>query len=92
MSERAEVATMNDPGTLEYKCRRCGKVVRKAHVPDLQHSVNALLVCGSLRDLYPGGILVRLTDSHHCCEDGGIGIADFIGGTPDKKEGSGDGK
>lgn len=50
----------------EYKCRRCGGII-KAHTDNI-----SMLKWITLRLNQP---------TTHNCEDGGIGVADFIGGT-----------
>jgi len=75
------MSDITKPGLLQYKCRRCGKIDKSTHVP------NVLQVLISVMNDYElpkewFGIPVTKTDIHHC-EDGGAGVSDLIGGIND---------
>lgn len=70
-------------GFLEYKCRRCGEVVQRPHVPD----INIAMACLIINKVTPKGwgIQVGMTDIHGC-KDGDLGLLDLIGAVSDKRE------
>lgn len=70
-------------GFLEYKCRRCGKVVKNVHVPDALIALCNLEVEGVTPKIW--GMQMRMTEIHHCA-DGNLGMSDLIGAVFDQKE------
>lgn len=73
-------------GWLEYRCRRCGEVVRKeAHVPNLLLALASISASGRTPDAW-GGVPMGETAIHDKCRGGGmpgIGYADLQGGSLD---------
>ena len=67
-------------GFLVYKCRRCGKIVKETHVPDVMMAVT-VIVCGTKLPKSWGAATPRLTECH-ICEDKQMGV-DLIGGEED---------
>lgn len=65
-----------DSGFLEYKCRRCGAIIKAAHVPNVYIAMARLITDGTTPKEW--GMTVRLLQTHSC-DDGNVGITDFIG-------------
>ena len=76
---------MRNGGTLDYKCRRCGKVFSPTHAPDTTTVVSCFVVGVPLPEGW-GGVSrrqkVEATNMHEC-RKGVMGIGDFIGTTND---------
>jgi hypothetical protein len=68
-------------GLLVYRCRRCGRLDRSIHVPDLIKALVCLSSEFSLPDDW-GPMKPNLTGLHHC-PGGWLGVTDLIGGRPD---------
>ncbi|MDP5274340.1 hypothetical protein [Chengkuizengella axinellae] len=73
---------MSKGASLDYKCRRCGKVVKDSHVPDGTLAV-VYLTIGAQFPKEWGDTAVNMISSHHC-SDGNIGVIDLIGCEFDK--------
>jgi hypothetical protein len=72
---------MKKPGTLKYRCRRCGEENNSWHVPDLPLALMHIINGNPLpEDWGPANPKLLTT---HSCKDGHQGIADIIGGTID---------
>jgi len=73
-------------GTLDYKCRRCGKVFSNTHVPDTTTAIICFISDAFMPSAWTGEPANLKIDGveTHCCEDGVFGIGDFIGATDDK--------
>jgi hypothetical protein len=64
-------------GSIEYRCRRCGKVEASIGTPDVMISVIEVATYGRVKSI--DGVPVHMVSSH-LCADGGSGITDCIGG------------
>lgn len=74
-------------GWLEYRCRRCGEVMREeTHVPDLVVALASISASGRTPRAW-GGVPLGESGLHLQCSDAagmpGIGYADLQGGSLD---------
>jgi len=65
------------PGTLVYKCKKCGELVRGKHTVDLWDECYALANGRTFDNKYISNI------ETHICIDGSVGIIELVGGIPD---------
>lgn len=72
---------MNSPGTIIYKCRRCGDLEKSTHVPNIDKAV--ILMIKGIEMPKDWGPLSPKMISIHSCADGNIGVCDLIGGERD---------
>ena len=68
-------------GVLVFKCRSCSKVYDAASSDDLTSDLVSLMTVGRVenRDFLARQMI-------HDCGDGSLGIADLVGGIPDKTD------
>jgi hypothetical protein len=64
-------------GTLVYKCRMCGELVKDTHVPKLFPELLLRVIGGKLDDTCPDILGLHIVPEH-------IGITDLIGGEGDE--------
>lgn len=66
---------------LMYKCRQCGKKYSEREINCSQELVGEIIVHLCLDDYYhePESGLSVLLREYHFCENGAVGLADFIG-------------
>jgi len=65
------------PGSLAYKCRRCGAIFHPVHTPDGRRSLDRALFGTPLPSGW-FGTPPSVTEIHYCSEDA-LGVADLIG-------------
>jgi hypothetical protein len=75
------LAIMNQPGTLLYKCRRCGDIDRSLHSPNITMSV--IIAMARIKDPTREPVKEWIT---HICPDGSLGVCDLIGAELDNVE------
>lgn len=69
---------------VEFRCRRCDKVHGSIQGPSNMVQMSLISVSVGIPRLQDGqGITVAAT-TLHSCEDGGLGLADLIGATPER--------
>lgn len=71
---------MNKPGSLIYKCRRCGEFFYGVHAPDVFLCLINLMT--GTEQPWSGNPVTK--DSLHSCRPGIMGIGDVIGAVEDK--------
>lgn len=74
---------MKDGGTLLYKCRLCGELKGGMHAPHLLISL-AHVSSGLKQPADWGPLGASVLHSLHNCADGRLGLADLVGGEPDR--------
>lgn len=62
---------------IDWKCLRCGEVYHSSSYPDYVKGLERITKAE-----------VYINCDPHECEDGGLGIGELIGSTPDPKTGS----
>lgn len=72
-----------DMGYLLYKCRRCGKIVKNVHVPNITICLVQFTVSGKCTAWPMSGTIYPI--GFHHCNNGHVGITDIIGGEYDKE-------
>ena len=68
-------------GNLVYKCRNCGETYSNCHAPNLSLALSCIMIDGVTPKQW--GIPATMIDIHSC-KNGEEGIADLVGGIPDK--------
>ena len=58
--------TLRKSGVLIYKCRRCGKIFEKGHVPDIYLAIICLIAGGMLPDHCSD---ICRKETYHLCTD-----------------------
>lgn len=72
---------MSKGGVLVYRCRKCGKLDKSTHAPDVNMAV-ILIAQGAKLPSEWGGFQPKMIGIH-ACKDNEAGITDLIGGEED---------